>query len=172
MLLRKIRVLFLCNVWWVWGASINYAVCCMGSLVFLRVGWWVGGFWNCRKKISIYEWINARRGPQGVKQLNCTYKSLLISQILFLFELSQNLFLKLCSLQFSQILTSLFIVPSNTSTTWNQRPLYKEVSRDENRQKRSHCIQWERNAIFRSVPTVYSGNAFTVSRPWKFRCPF
>jgi hypothetical protein len=40
-----------------------------------------------------------------------------------------------------------------------KRRHFNEKFRDEKRQKRSHCIQWERNAIFRSVPTV--------SRPWK-----
>jgi hypothetical protein len=39
-------------------------------------------------------------------------------------------------------------------------PLLGVRTRDEKRLKRSHCIQWERNAI------VYSGNALTVSRPW------
>ncbi len=40
--------------------------------------------------------------------------------------------------------------------------------RDEKRLKRSLCIQWERNEILRSVPTVYRGNALIVSRPWFF----
>jgi hypothetical protein len=50
--------------------------------------------------------------------------------------------------------------------------LNSEISRDEKRLKRSHCIQWERNAISCSVSIVYSGNALTVSRPWKFHKRF
>ncbi len=33
-----------------------------------------------------------------------------------------------------------------------KRRHFNEKFRDEKRQKRSHCRQWERNAIFRSVP--------------------
>jgi hypothetical protein len=48
---------------------------------------------------------------------------------------------------------------------WYVCELFITMFRDEKRNLRFPCIQWERNEIFFFVPTVYKGNANFVFRP-------